>query len=103
MAIQVMEELRIDIAAQTSKHLREFTHENFDYIITVCDNAARNCPVFSGQGIRLHWPFDDPAEASGNEAEILTVFRRVRDEIGTRVREWLASNQLMSFDDSIHT
>ncbi len=98
-----MKELGIDIAAQTSKHLREFAHESFNFIITVCDNAAKNCPVFFGQGLKLHWPFDDPAEATGSDAEILTAFRRVRDEIGTKTRDWLASNQLMRFDGSALT
>lgn len=85
-AIQVMQELGIDISHQKSNHLSEFLSEQFDYVITVCDNAASNCPVFPGEAERLHWPFDDPDKATGSEDEILSEFRRVRDEIATRIR-----------------
>lgn len=85
-AIQVMQELGIDISHQKSNHLSEFLSEQFDYVITVCDNAASNCPVFPGGAERLHWPFDDPDKATGSEDEILSEFRRVRDEIASRIR-----------------
>ena len=85
-AIQVMQELGIDISHQKSNHVSEFLSEQFDYVITVCDNAASNCPVFPGEAERLHWPFDDPDKATGSEDEILSEFRRVRDEIATRIR-----------------
>ena len=89
-AIQVMAEIGIDISDQTSKHLARLINEEFDYIITVCDNAAEKCPVFPGGGLRFHWPFDDPAKASGSEEEILNDFRRVRDEIAEKISHWLS-------------
>lgn len=89
-AIRVMSEIGIDISGHTSNNLSEYMREQFDYVITVCDNAAKRCPVFSGQVTRLHWPFDDPAEASGSKEEVLVEFRRIRDMIGARAKEWLA-------------
>lgn len=89
-AIQVMEEIGIDISRHTSKHLDRFINEEFDYIITVCDNAAEKCPVFPGDGLRFHWPFDDPAKATGSEENILNEFRRVRDEIAEKISHWLS-------------
>jgi arsenate reductase (thioredoxin) len=80
-AIAAMGEIGIDISGHRSKSLDEFLDSPFDFVITVCDNAAANCPVFPGGGKRLHWSFDDPAEAQGNEDEVLQAFRRVRDEI----------------------
>ena len=126
LAIQVMKEVGIDISGHSSKHLDEFLNEDFDYVITVCDNAAKNCPVWpiranpstvkrpnpptpfpeeEGGGShadtvearlpkRLHWPFPDPALATGTDpsttlgtgSEILQVFRKVRDGIGEKVK-----------------
>lgn len=90
-AIVVMNELGIDISTHTSDHLEKYLADTFDFVITVCDNANEKCPVFPGAGKRLHWPFDDPADASGTEEEILGEFRRVRDEIAAKVRAWLES------------
>jgi arsenate reductase len=81
LAIRVMKEIGIDLAAHTSKHMNEFLSAPVETVITVCGNADQACPVFPGQVNRHHWPFDDPAHATGTEAEILAVFRRVRDEI----------------------
>ena len=81
LAIQVMREIAIDISNHTSKHLNEFLAGKVETVITVCGNADQACPVFPGQVNRHHWPFDDPAHATGTEAEKLEVFRRVRDEI----------------------
>jgi arsenate reductase len=89
LAIKVMAEIEMYISHQTSKHVNEFVGQKFDYVITVCDNAAKNCPVFPGAETKLHWPFDDPAGATGGEEEILAVFRRVRDEIGIKTMNWL--------------
>jgi arsenate reductase (thioredoxin) len=61
---------------------------HFQYMITVCDNAKEQCPIFPGPSIREHWPFDDPADATGGREEKLAVFRRVRDEIAGRVRDF---------------
>ena len=88
-AVRVMSETGIDISGHNSKHLNEFLSRQFDYVITVCDNAADRCPTFPGDAVRLHWPFDDPAAVTGSEAEILDEFRRVRDEIGQKVMQWL--------------
>lgn len=81
LAVRVMQEIGIDLAAHTSKHMNEFLSAPVETVITVCGNADQACPVFPGQVNRHHWPFDDPAHATGTEAEILAVFRRVRDEI----------------------
>lgn len=89
LAIKVMAEIGIDISKQTSNNLDEYLSLKFDYLITVCDNAAANCPVFPGEGKRLHWPFDDPASATGNDEEILAEFRRIRDQIAGKVEEFL--------------
>jgi len=80
-AIEVMREIGIDISSHRSKSVDEFTDEQFDYVITVCDNAREHCPVFPGAAKRIHWSFDDPAAANGDEATRLETFRRVRDEI----------------------
>lgn len=80
-AIEAMKEIGIDISGHRSKSVEEFTGQNFDYVITVCDNAKESCPVFPGNVKRIHWSFDDPAEATGSDEEKLALFRRVRDEI----------------------
>ena len=80
-AIAVMRELGIDISQHRSKSVDEFAGQQFDYVITVCDNANEQCPVFPGNTRRIHWSFDDPAEAEGDEQSRLAIFRRVRDEI----------------------
>jgi len=89
-AIKVMQEAGIDISGQTSNHLSEYLSEPFDYVITVCDNAAANCPVFPVDTNRLHWPSDDPAAATGDEDVVLSEFRRIRDEIGVTIKRWLS-------------
>ncbi len=82
LAIQVMKEKNIDISDGQPKSVNDFIHIPFDYVITVCDGAKEACPVFTGKvKHRLHIGFDDPAEATGTEEEVLAVFRRVRDEI----------------------
>lgn len=81
LAIQVMEEIGIDISQHRSKHLSEFLSQPIETVITVCGNADQACPMFPGQVNRYHWGFEDPAHASGSDEERLRVFRRVRDEI----------------------
>ena len=81
LAIEVMREIGIDLSGHTSKHLQEFTTREIETVITVCGNADQACPVFPGQVNRHHWPFDDPAHATGTDEEKKAVFRRVRDEI----------------------
>jgi arsenate reductase (thioredoxin) len=80
-AIAVMKELGIDISGHRSKHVDEFQGQSFDYVLTVCDNAKENCPVFPGHSKRLHKVLDDPAAYQGTEEERLALFRRVRNEI----------------------
>jgi arsenate reductase len=80
-AIAVMEEIGVDISAHRSKHVDEFAGQQFDYVLTVCDNANESCPVLPGQGERLHRSFEDPAVLQGSEQQRLAKFRRVRDEI----------------------
>ena len=80
-AIEALREIGIDISSHRSKHMDEFLDRDIDTVITVCGNADQACPVFSGQVHRYHWPFDDPAHASGTEEEVMTSFRRVRDKI----------------------
>lgn len=81
-AIQVMKEVGIDLSKNYPKLVDQFLNESFDYVITVCDNAKETCPVFLGRvGKQLHIGFEDPAEATGTEEEILSVFRNVRDQI----------------------
>ena len=89
LAIRAMEEIGIDISQQTSKSMNQFLNEVFDYIITLCDEAAMSCPTFPGQGNRLHWSFEDPAAAIGTIEERSAVFRKVRDEIRTKIEELL--------------
>ena len=90
LAIRVMSEIGIDLGRHTSKTLDRFLGEPWDYVITVCDPAGERCPIFPGRATRIHWSFEDPSAASGDEAERLAVFRRVRDAIGQRLRAWLA-------------
>lgn len=81
-SIKVMEEMGIDIQNNSPKSVEQFLNESFDYVITVCDNAKETCPIFIGKvGKQLHIGFEDPAEAVGTEEEILSIFRKVRDEI----------------------
>ncbi len=88
-AVIAMMELGIDISQQKSRHVDEFLHSGINTVITVCDNARENCPVFPGQAKIMHWSFDDPAQATGSDDERMTVFRRVRDEISSTLRDWL--------------
>ena len=87
-AVEAMREVGIDISGQRSKSVEEFAGRHFDAVITVCDNARESCPVFPGRVERVHWGFEDPAAAVGDWDARLSVFRRVRDEIDARLREW---------------
>ncbi len=81
LAIRAMAEIGIDISGHHSKHMDEFLSQGVDIVITVCGNADQACPMFPGQVNRHHFPFDDPAHATGTEEEQMAVFVRVRDEI----------------------
>lgn len=91
-AIEVMNEVGLDIAGQRSKSVDEFAKEEFDYIITVCDNARQNCPVFPGSGHYIHWSIDDPAAAQGSDEERKRSFRRTRDDLAARIKAFLAEH-----------
>ena len=80
-AIAVLGEIGIDLSGHTSKHMNDFLDREVETVITVCGNAEQACPVFPGQVNRHHWPFADPAKATGTAEEISMEFRRVRDEI----------------------
>lgn len=84
-----MQELDFDISANQSKLLDQFRDQQFDLVVTVCDNAKESCPVFPGAKQTLHWPFDDPADATGTEEEQMVFFRRVRDEINETIATYL--------------
>jgi arsenate reductase len=76
-----MAEAGVDISGQESQHLDEFGDIEFDYVITLCDNAAQRCPVFSGKAKVIHRPFTDPYFAEGTDEEVMAEFREVREEI----------------------
>jgi arsenate reductase len=93
LAVKVMREEWIDISLNMPKSVDEFLGRAFDYVITVCAGANESCPVFIGKvEHRLHIGFDDPAEAQGTKEEVLAVFRRVRDEINQRFRQFYNEN-----------
>ena len=81
MAIEVMKEIGIDISGHHSKHMNEFLDRAVETVITVCGNADQACPIYPGQVNRHHWPFEDPAHATGSDEEKREMFRRVRNEI----------------------
>lgn len=85
-AIDVMKEIGIDISGHTSKSADIFAGQEFDYIITVCDNAKEQCPYFPGSAKRIHRTFEDPASASGTYDDRAAAFRRVRDQISEYLR-----------------
>lgn len=88
LAIRAMAELGIDISSQRSKTLDEYLGQQFDFVITVCDQANESCPIFPGGPERIHWSFRDPSTAEGNEEERLRVYQQVRDEILGCLRLW---------------
>lgn len=88
LALQVLREIGIEHQGR-SKRADEYRQMPFDLVVTVCDDAAENCPVWLGKGKRVHLGFPDPAKATGSEAEVLAVFRQVRDDIAARVGDLL--------------
>ncbi len=92
-AVEVMKEIGLDISSQYPKNVNEFTDIDFDYVITVCDNAKEICPVFTGKvKNRMHIGFEDPANATGSYEDILNVYKKVRDQIKEAFSETLDSN-----------
>jgi arsenate reductase len=90
-AIQVLGEIGIDHRGN-SKHVDQFRHTVFDLVVTVCDSAAEECPLWLGHGHKVHHGFVDPAKATGTEDEIVAVFRKVRDEIADQIPQVLKEN-----------
>ncbi|WP_027883380.1 arsenate reductase ArsC [Meiothermus rufus] len=90
-ARQVLAERGLDIEGQYAKSLMGYWGGkfNFTYLITVCDRAEQECPLFPFSTYRLYWPFEDPSSAQGSEEERLEVFRRVRDQIAAKIQRWL--------------
>jgi arsenate reductase (thioredoxin) len=93
LAIRALAEIGIDISSHTSKHMNDFLSQRVTTVITVCGNADQVCPMYPGQVSRYHWPFVDPAHATGDEEKQMKVFRQVRDEI-RRVFEAYAAGVL---------
>lgn len=96
LAIKVMAELGIDISGHASKSTEMFRDMRFDRLVTVCDSAAEECPIWLGQGKTVHISFPDPALATGTEAEKLQIFRSVRDDIHRRVLYFLTSGRALT-------
>jgi arsenate reductase len=96
--VQVMQEIGIDVSGQRSKGVSEYLGKVlFQYLITVCDDAEKNCPtVWPGVNTRMHWSFEDPAAFEGTDDEKISRFRKVRDQIEQKIRAWLASSQDMA-------
>ena len=88
-AIQAMSEIGIDISGQHSKSLDKFIGQPFDYVITVCDNANQNCPIFPGAKHRIHWSVDDPAAVGGTEETRLKAFRAARNDLRERLGKFI--------------
>ena len=87
-AVKVMVEIGIDIAQHTPEPISKYLDENFDIVVTLCDNARETCPVFTGSSKhQIHHGFEDPADAIGSDGEITKVYRRIRDEIRDWVKE----------------
>lgn len=93
-AIAVMREAGIDISRHHSKSVEEFLGQDFDYVITVCDNAQETCPVFPARTRRIHWSVEDPAAVEGGTEERLDAFRRARNELQERMRAFVREHAI---------
>ena len=94
-AVKAMNEIGIDISSGIPENVDKYINQSFDYVITVCDNAKETCPIFAGKVKKqLYIGFDDPADAIGNEEEVMPVYRRVRDEIKNSLFEFYKNNLL---------
>jgi arsenate reductase len=88
-AIAAMAEIGIDIGGHRSKSVDEYLGQKFEWVITVCDQARQNCPIFPGVEQTGHWSVQDPSEATGDEEQRLEVFRRVRDDLRNRIHVFI--------------
>jgi arsenate reductase len=91
LAVEAMKEIGIDISSQRSKDVRGFLGHAIPYVVTVCDNAKQQCPIFPRTYKFLHWSLEDPAAAHGDDAEKLRAFRRTRDDLFERLRQFLSA------------
>ena len=89
LAIKVMAEIGIDISEHRSKSVMEFIDQNFDYVITVCGNAQKTCPVFPGEHEKIYWDLEDPVAAEGSEEYQLKVFRKIRGQITNKISDFV--------------
>jgi arsenate reductase len=94
LAIEMLREKGIDASAHRSKHIDELQGD-FDYVITLCDSAAQECPTYPARRARLHWGLTDPAAAGGDPVRERALFREIRDEIERRLCEWMAKEGLL--------
>ncbi|PDV99623.1 arsenate reductase ArsC [Candidatus Chloroploca asiatica] len=93
LAIKAMQEVNIELTGQRSKHVSEYTDQQFDVIITVCDRARETCPTFPGEPELVHWSFEDPSSVEGDEATQLRAFRNARNFIRDRLSLWLLNKR----------
>jgi arsenate reductase (thioredoxin) len=94
--VRVLKEIGLDWSTARAKALDEFLgKKHFGYMITVCSRAEERCPIFPGMGVRLHWPFDDPASVEGTDEEKLAAFRKTRDQLELKITAW-CQNELLS-------
>jgi len=91
-AIEIMKRDGIDISAHTSNNVKEYTDIDFDFVITVCDNAKESCPYFPGKAVKLHYNFPDPAKAKGTEEEVMQQFTEVREMIKQYAQNFVNKN-----------
>jgi arsenate reductase len=96
MAIEVMKEIGFDISAHRSKNLSEFDGQNFDYVITLCGDANETCPLYIGGTKKTHIGFNDPAKATGTRDEIMSDFRRVREEIKEKLTAFFQAEKIIT-------
>ncbi|MBP7087873.1 MAG: arsenate reductase ArsC [Candidatus Omnitrophica bacterium] len=97
-AIKAMAQIGINISEQRSKSLKEFLDKEFDYIITVCDQANQTCPVFPGKAKRIHWPLKDPANIKGSSEEVFSAFCQTRDKLKILITEFAKKSCLLNSD-----
>ncbi|MGC9337085.1 MAG: arsenate reductase ArsC [Candidatus Cloacimonadia bacterium] len=94
--IKVMEEKGVKLDGQFSKNLDKYLKDRFDFLITVCSRAEEKCPFFPGVSVRLHWPLEDPAAVEGSDEEKLAVFRKVRDQIESKIIDFIENTDKYS-------
>jgi arsenate reductase len=92
-AVTVMGEAGVDISNHVSERVDPYLQQRFDYVITVCDRAQETCPTFPGESQMLHWSFEDPAKAEGTYDRQLVVFRKIRDQIADRIRQFISESR----------